>query len=135
MFTRGQGHSYGFLQRGDSGDENPVKRILTEAESKRLNEDDALTQGAFMYEAGQQTGRFETEKALLRAAKEMFCAEFADALILIRGSRCVVSPQYVLAGPRALIKRLNAITRRWNTGKYGAASAREWTAAWNEIDL
>ena len=80
-------HWYGLLIFGDSRVE--LRRVLTARQAKRIDRDDGLTgkdgDEAWGTEAGSQTQRFYSRRAVIAAAKQQWRSLFPEADKLLLG--------------------------------------------------
>jgi hypothetical protein len=87
-----------------------LERRLTKAQAAKLNERDNGT----TYRGGSKTQRFDTNLAMIRAARRVWREHFPDADVLVYGNHAVVSPLPVLAGEPSIVRALNQIVCRWD---------------------
>lgn len=131
-------HWYGKLER--CHEIMRVYCVLTEKDAKRLNEDDGENDPtAWPYKAGEQSGRFFSRDAVIKAALDCWQKQWPDADILILGDPLTLDPQEVLAGPEPLKSDINAIVERCHSsGYYDALQLtdehkvlrRDWLLLW-----
>lgn len=115
-------HYYGRLRSGLDEDhaEIELKRDLS------LNEirDENRKEGWAIYRKGDKTKAFDSEDAVIEAAKQYIIKAGSlpmSSTILIRGNWCAAGPQEILVGPDSL----KEIYREWKGWSHPSAKALE----------
>jgi len=133
-------HWYGMLKQRQNGHTRyrEVSYVLTAKDAKRLNESDST---APPYKTGEQSERFFSRDAVIKAALECWQKHWPKADILILGDLHILDPQEILAGPEPLKSDINAIVERCHsTGYYDTLQhndehkvlRRDWLLLWEE---
>lgn len=95
-----------------AGREFGITRKLTASEAKQLNKDEQQRAGGgkfHRYSVGSESGRFQTEEALVEAAIAMLQADHPEITVLLRGPSYNPDPLPVLLAPEPLKTQLNAL--------------------------